>query len=352
MNPTQAESTTSTTGHGTPVRRWSFVVAAVIGAGLIAAPAIFGMFTKAPKGAHMINNFKPYMTDARLNGYQQELHQINAGVKQVNAKVAPALSGGQANLAALANFSATYPDFASFDQQWPTIDRTMENLMNSVQGNLGNYQAVAALPSFNLFPYFFVAPGVLILAFAVIAYQRPIRQRWPRYALAIMGVGLIAAPAIFQMFTRAPKGGTMMTAFKTIETTSNVQNIQGYFGSMATGQGAIRLEIVPALERAGYTPSQLTASFPAVATLDANWVHILNDMTPMIGTMSDNVANYQAVASLPPFPLFPWFFVIPGVLITGLAVAGGRARARSEARDFALEPVAVLSLPVHEGVSS
>ena len=28
-------------------------------------------------------------------------------------------------------------------------------------------------------------------------------------------------------------------------------------------------------------------------------------MTPMIGAMSDNVANYQAIAALPPFPLFP-----------------------------------------------
>ena len=34
--------------------------------------------------------------------------------------------------------------------------------MDEVQGNLGNYQAVAALPSFTLFPWFFVIPGVLI----------------------------------------------------------------------------------------------------------------------------------------------------------------------------------------------
>jgi len=63
-----------------------------------------------------------------------------------------------------------------------------------------------------------------------------------------------------------------------------------------------------------------------VATLDTNWVRTLNDMTPMIGAMSDNVANYQAVASLPAFPLFPWFFVIPGVLVAGLAVVAGTRR--------------------------
>jgi len=58
-------------------------------------------------------------------------------------------------------------------------------------------------------------------------------------------------------------------------------------------------------QRFGLTTSQIDSKFPAVVTLDSHWVHILNDMTPMIGAMSDNVANYQAIASLPPFPLFP-----------------------------------------------
>ena len=103
---------------------------------------------------------------------------------------------------------------------------------------------------------------------------------------------------------------------------------------MAEGQGAIRLEIVPALETAGLSTTLRSRTiFPAVATLDAQWVHILNDMTPMIGAMSDNVSNYQGLDSLPPFPLFPWFFVLPGLMVAvlGLAagpggVAGGRIR--------------------------
>jgi len=41
------------------------------------------------------------------------------------------------------------------------------------------------------------------------------------------------------------------------------------------------------------------------------------------------VGNYQAVAALPPFPLFPWFFVAPGLLVIGSATAaGGPGRAR------------------------
>jgi len=112
----------------------------------------------------------------------------------------------------------------------------------------------------------------------------------------------------------------MMSTFRTIETTSNVERIQSYFSTMASGQGAIRLDVVPALEHTGLTSTQLAAQFPAVATLDGNWVHILNDMTPMIGAMSDGVPDYQAIASLPAFPLFPWFFVLPGAVLAGLAL--------------------------------
>ena len=84
----------------------------------------------------------------------------------------------------------------------------------------------------------------------------------------------------------------------------------------------------PPSGRPGLTSAQIQAMFPAVYTLDDRWVHILNDMTPMIGAMSDNVANYQAIAALPPFPLFPYFFVLPGVFVAGAAIAAGPTRRR------------------------
>jgi hypothetical protein len=271
----------------------------------------------------MIAGFAPYMTTARLDGYQSELAEINAGVRQTDTSVASYLQESGADPG---GFQAAHPGFASFDQQWPDIDATMTGLMDEVQDNLGNYRAVVALPSFKLFPWFFVVPGALIAGVAIVTLVRPTRWRRGRWALVVLGLGLVAAPAVFQMFQRAPDGGHMMSAFRKIETTENVQQIQGYFGSMAVGQGAIRLDIVPALEQAGLTKPAIAQRFPALAGLDANWVHIVNDMTPMIGAMSDNVTNYQAMASLPPFPLFPWFFVFPGLLVAGFAVVAGVRR--------------------------
>jgi hypothetical protein len=330
------------------VRHWVLFVIAAVGVALVIMPLAFGMFAKSPKGAAMIAGFKPYMTTARLGGYQAELHQINAGVRQTDTSVAAYLDRGTPNRTA---FASTYPEFASFDQQWPAIDLKMTGLMSEVQENLGNYEDVAALPSFTLFPWFFVIPGVLIAGCAIAALTRPGRGRPLRWLLIVLGLGLIAAPLTFHMFQRAPAGGRMMTAFENIETTQNVQQIQGYFGTMAVGQGAIRLEIVPALAASGLGQAQIAAQFPAVAALDGDWVHILNDMTPMIGAMSDNVANYQAIASLPPFALFPWFFVLPGVLVAGLAIVGGVSRPRSGFAEAPESPVPANAVSVNEGVS-
>jgi hypothetical protein len=343
--------TTSAGDHnsedGAPMRRWTLAIIAVIGVALVVMPFAFNMFDRTPKGAVMIAGFKPYMTTARLSGYQSELQQIGAGVRQTDTSVAAYLGGGTADRFA---FEAEYPNLTSFDRQWPAIDSKMTGLMNQVQANLGNYLAVAALPSFKLFPWFFVIPGALIAVFAIAALIRPARWRRSRWVLVALGLGLIAAPGIFQMFQRAPDGGRMMTAFENIETTNNVQQIQGYFGSMAIGQGAIRLEIVPALEKSGLSPDEIAARFPAVATLDADWVHTLNDMTPMIGAMSDNVANYQAIASLPPFPLFPWFFAIPGVLVASLALIAGVSRPRPGLNQAPEEPVPANATSINEGV--
>ncbi len=170
----------------------------------------------------------------------------------------------------------------------------MSDMLTTIKGNVGNYRAVAALPSFTLFPWFFVIPGALLLALALLALARPGAGPRARIALVALGVGLCLAPVAFQMFTRAPKGADMVSAFTDIETRPNVEKIQGYFGSIAVGQGAVRLELVPALRKAGLSEREIEQRFGAVVALDRRWPEILGDLTPMIGTMSDNVGNYQA----------------------------------------------------------
>jgi hypothetical protein len=303
-------------------RRWTLVALVLLGIGLVAAPFAFGMFEKAPKGAEMMDEFKPFMTDARLSGFQRHLKNIDDGVSQTHGRARVVLEGHGS--AAHARFDKRFPSFAQFDSDWPPIYADMTGLMDKIQANVGNYEAMVALPSFELFPWFFVIPGALVALLALVALAAPRLRGSIRWALVAVGIGLVVAPVVFQMFDRGPKGAEMMKSFETIETRPKVEQMQGYFGTIAGGQGALRLEIVPALRRSGLSQRQVAAQFPDVVTLNRRWIGILNDMTPMIGAMSDNVDNYQALTSLPSFKLFAWFFLAPGLLIAGLALASRR----------------------------
>ncbi|MDP2709690.1 MAG: hypothetical protein Q8O56_00605 [Solirubrobacteraceae bacterium] len=309
--------------------RRALVAVLAIGIGLALAPVAFQMFERGPKGAQMMDEFEPFMTDARLDGFQGHIRSIDAGVREAGGPIAVALEGRGA--AARERFEERFPGFATFGRDWPPIHADMTNLLDTIQANAGNYRAVAALPSFRLFPWFFVIPGVLVALLAIGALLAPRARPSIRWLLVALGIGLVLAPVAFQMFDRAPKGARMMDAFATIQTREQVETMQGYFATIAVGQGSLRLEIVPALERSGLSASEIATRFPDVDTLNGGWIEILNDLTPMIGAMSDNVDNYEAIKSLPPFGLFPWFFVVPGLLIVALAVLPGRRGARPAA---------------------
>ena len=52
----------------------------------------------------------------------------------------------------------------------------------------------------------------------------------------------------------------MMQAFKTIETRPKVVEMQNNFSTIAVGQGALRLDVVPALEKQGLAPPRSSAA--------------------------------------------------------------------------------------------
>jgi len=305
----------------TKLRTGPLVAIVCVGAGLALAPVAFSMFSRAPEGATMIDEFRPYMTEERIDTYQAYMAEIDAAVTEVDEQVRPHLAA-EAGIDGDA-FDERFAGFVAFADAWPDIDADMSDLLDTVGANVDNFGDVDALPSFTLFPWFFVGPGLLVAGLGVAALVAP-RRRILVKVLVGAGVALVITPAVFQMFTRAPAGAEMIDDFTTMMTRERVRTTQGYFGTMSAGEGAIRLDLVPALEETGLGGDELAATFPAVAQLGDDWTGIINDMTPMIGAMSDNVDNYDAVAALPSFTLFPWFFVGPGLAVALLAVLAAR----------------------------
>jgi len=260
----------------------------------------------------MINAFRPYMTDAKIREFQGDLGEIDAAVAQAHGRI-----DSRVPERALETRS---PSYVAFRDQWPGIDIDMTDMLRTMHGDLGNFAAVRALPPFPLFPWFFVIPGALVAALSAWQLGRGRPRSAATVALVILGIGLVAAPVIFQMFTRAPKGAAMIDDFRPLMTTEKVRRVQGYFLVIGAGEGALRNQLLPALTSSPHGAPVV----PAVRTFSAHWPTISNTMAPMIGAMSDNLQNYDGVDALPPFWLFPWFFVAPGLLVAGFALAGRR----------------------------
>jgi hypothetical protein len=280
----------------------------VIGLGLIAAPAVFQMFTRAPGGGEMLDDFAPYMTSDVIGGFSDDLALIDRAIGDVT----PAVDGVSSDV------RTAY--FADLAERWPGIYDDMGGMLTTMDANLGNFDAVRSLPPFPLFPWFFVLPGLFAVGFAIWGL-RSAGKRGAAVAIIALGVGLIAAPAVFQMFSRAPKGAEMIDDFRSLMTDERVQTMQGYFLVIGAGEGNLRNDIVPVLSA--------TDVSTAVSQFSDEWPRISNDMAPMIGAMGDNVDNYLGVDALPPFDLFPWFFVAPGVLLVVLGAAHVRRRPSS-----------------------
>jgi hypothetical protein len=309
-------------------RKGPRVAALAIGVGLALAPVGFQMFTRAPKGGDMITSFKPYMRTEKIDNFSAFIGDIRAA----NAE-------SQTALAALPPAErASYPGVTALNDKWPGIDADMTEMLTTMRADIGNYKGVAALPPFPLFPWFFVAPGLLIAGVAgwSLAKDRERSSKGRAIALAALGVGLIAAPAVFQMFTRAPGGAEMINDFKPLMQPAKVTRIQGYFLTIGLAEGELRNKLVPAQSAAG-------RALPESTTLSAEWPEQSGEMAPMIAAMADNLDNFNAVVALPPFWLFPWFFVFPGILVAALAFVSYRTK-----EDTAVNKIIGFPNPVNE----
>lgn len=294
----------------------------IIGLGLIVAPAIFQMFSRAPLGRTMIDEFRPFMNRETVTIFENYLKDIGAAEAETAGSLRDALGKTDAD------FRASFPGIAQFIRKWPNVESDMGSMLKIMRRSLGNFAAVDALPDFHLFPWFFVIPGLLVTVvggWQLFKARGGVPSGASSWLILAIGVGLVAAPAAFQMFTRAPLGGTMINDFRPLMSEANVQKVQLYFLAIGGGEGELR---TGAPQAVGLSTDEYQARFPAIAKFNREWPKISNQMAPMVGAMSDNIDNFRAVDSLPPFPLFPWFFVAPGLLLTGLALAAKRSNRR------------------------
>ena len=181
--------------------RWAVWPVLAIGVALIVAPLALSMPSKASAGQKMLDGFHPLMQPAAVqttvdyyNKTFTALGPVATGGVAASAEI-PNLFAGLAGALhmtqpQLAQFlGANYPAMAQMLQQFPQLVPVFNNvppglawykpLVNTMNAQVNNYAKVDSLPNFNLFAWFFIAPGILLVllaGFALVLLYRPQRK--------------------------------------------------------------------------------------------------------------------------------------------------------------------------------
>ncbi len=163
----------------------------VIGVLLVVMPFAISLPSKASAGQDMLNGFHPLMQPSHVqvtaNYYNQTfvpLRAVAVGGVQA-ASETPQLIGALAKQLHMTPtqveqfLGAKFPAFAqllgSFPQLVPVFTKVppgltyYKPLVDTMQAQVNNYAQVDSLPNFNLFTWFFVVPGVLLVILAGLA---------------------------------------------------------------------------------------------------------------------------------------------------------------------------------------
>ncbi len=222
------------------------------------------------------------------------------------------------------------------------------------------------------------------------------------WAVLAIGALMVAAPFALGLPDKADGGEKMIDAFGPIMDETNVETTADYYynvfvplGDVApamsqenidrfngyvagfTALGVDAENMVPVLAGAMGMPEEdvqafMGEQFPAMSQTLVALPVMQEDFDGLLGLMDSNVAifeqvpaglvhyeplvttmqaeqgNYDKVASLPDFRLFTWFFVVPGVLLVGLALTGlfmSRVAPVVEVLEEVLEEVAEERIP-------
>lgn len=151
-----------------------------IGLALVIAPLALSLPSKASAGERMLGDFQPIMRADQVDTTAYYYDSVFTPL----GKVVPAMSAQnvarlQQDVSGLKNASpSTMRDFngmlmllkanEKIFAQVPAGLAHYKPLVATMQGNVANYRKVNSLPSFRLFTWFFVVPGVLLVLLASI----------------------------------------------------------------------------------------------------------------------------------------------------------------------------------------
>ena len=146
------------------MQRKLFWAVLAIGLALVIAPFAISLPSKASAGQRMINGFHPIMQPDQVAitaHYYNDVFTPLGKVVPLFAQMPPSMQTGFGEMLKSVQVNPT------IFGEVPAGLQHYGPLVSAMQDNVDNYAQIDSLPSFRLFTWFFVLPGVLLLLIAV-----------------------------------------------------------------------------------------------------------------------------------------------------------------------------------------
>jgi hypothetical protein len=260
----------------------------------------------------MIDQFAPYMTPDTLARYESDITTLRNGAAGVDAVYA------RQRIAA-----GRYPGLDDYRHSATDINDRAAALLNRVSASQRDYRQVAKIGGFDRIPFLIVISGaVAVYGGCVLRFGRRGRARSTALLVVVASAAVALYPFISSFESGAVGGRRMLRALAPVMTTGQVRQLQDDFIVVVTAVGELdtTFRAVPALGPADV----------AIHTLVKQWPSVSSDLASLVGTINDNVSNFNALHSLDSLTsgvgvsgleAFPWLLVGIGATTATLSIA-------------------------------
>ena len=137
----------------------------VIGLLLVIAPFAISLPSKAAAGERMLSDFHPLMQPAAVQKTADYYDNVFVPLGGVANQFTAASTDPKMQAVLKPLMPMLQPVIPIF-KQVPSGLAWYKPLVTTMQGNVSDYASVDSLPNFNLFTWFFVIPGILLVLLA------------------------------------------------------------------------------------------------------------------------------------------------------------------------------------------
>jgi hypothetical protein len=338
----------------TTLRRRRAWYAFFIGSALFLAPFAFRMFTRAPQGGVMISQFQVIMNQPKVQLFTAHYMPTTAlglgSLDSVGQSAFLHFDHLHRNINQVEAFYASKPNLAALsyvDQNFSNMAGPFTTMLTVMHNDLNDYLGLAGLPPFVLFPYFFLLPGLFIMIGSLLVLRRERdtnlsgkSAKAPAVFVVVIGLMVAAAPflpmppGLKPMTAVAPGGTTMLNDFAAPlqpgQPAIMSQHTVNEFRFDVAKIDATGKEIIPAIQDIALVKGHHISPAAALGWLKTDaltsstgssllqfyniYPQMVGQFDQMLTIMQANLGNYAAVAAMPTFQDFPYFFIIPGLL--------------------------------------